>query len=65
MKRPSKRPNGSKVKASSTTRGEEHKVSYRNREDLVNELAKRWWYAMPEWPPEVYDYSEALKANSL
>ena len=27
----------------------------------VDELAKRWWYALPSWPPENFDYDLALK----
>ncbi len=25
-------------------------------EGLVEELAVRWWYALPPWPPTDYDY---------
>ena len=32
---------------------------------LVNELLKRWWYALPAWPPENFDTSEKLKENNL
>ena len=32
---------------------------------LVNDLLKRWWYALPSWPPENYDTSKKLKENKL
>jgi hypothetical protein len=32
---------------------------------LVYELLKRWWYALPPWPPQNYDTSEKLKQNKL
>ena len=27
----------------------------------VDEFAKRWWYALPAWPPENFDYDMALR----
>jgi hypothetical protein len=32
---------------------------------LVLELLTRWWYALPEWPPENYDVNDKLKENKL
>ena len=32
---------------------------------LVNDLLRRWWYALPAWPPENFDTSEKLKENKL
>lgn len=32
---------------------------------LVNQLLKRWWYALPMWPPEDYDISSKLKEKKL
>ena len=31
------------------------------KERLVGEVAIRWWYCLPEWPPADFDYVEALK----
>ena len=36
-------------------------IDYSNLLHCVDELAKRWWYALPAWPPENYDYDLALK----
>jgi len=36
-----------------------------NQESLVNELLCRWWYALPQWPPEDYDISNKLRENNL
>ena len=32
---------------------------------LVYELLKRWWYALPPWPPQNFDTSEKLKEKKL
>ena len=31
----------------------------------MDEFAKRWWYALPLWPPVDYDYNAALKARGF
>jgi hypothetical protein len=31
----------------------------------VDEFAKRWSYALPEWPPADFDYEAALKKAGL
>ena len=31
----------------------------------VHQLLQRWWYALPQWPPEILDVSEKLKENKL
>ena len=41
------------------------KTSLKPKGILVNELLKRWWYALPPWPPENFDTSEKLKENKL
>jgi len=41
------------------------KVSLKPKGILVNELLKRWWFALPPWPPENFDTSEKLKENKL
>ena len=36
-------------------------VNWSDKDELVSEFARVWWYALPpEWPPKDYDYSEAL-----
>lgn len=32
---------------------------------LVISFLKRWWYAIEEWPPKDFDYTEKLKQNNL
>ena len=32
---------------------------------LVYQLLKRWWYALPKWPPENYDCSNKLNEQKL
>ena len=31
----------------------------------VDELAVRWWYALPSWPPVDYNYSAVLTSYGL
>lgn len=40
---------------------EDSDLDFRNKAHLVDELAKRWWYSMPEWPPANYSYAELLR----
>ena len=35
------------------------------KEKLLHEFIRRWWYALPEWPPAAYDYKLKLKENKL
>ena len=32
---------------------------------LVYELLERWWYALPNWPPDNFDITQKLKENKL
>jgi hypothetical protein len=32
---------------------------------LVNKLLSRWWYALDDWPPCDYDYSDKLEELKL
>ena len=41
------------------------KKSLKPKGNLVMDILKRWWYVLPEWPPENYDTSEKLKENKL
>jgi len=43
----------------------EEEINFNNKDHCVDEFAKRWWYALPEWPPADFDYSAMLKANKL
>ena len=40
-------------------------LDYNNKLHCVDEFAKRWWYALPAWPPLNYDYLAALQQNGL
>lgn len=31
------------------------------KDKLVQEVATRWWYALPEWPPVDFPFEEELK----
>ena len=33
--------------------------------NLVYELLERWWYALPDWPPDNYDVTQKLRENKL
>lgn len=35
------------------------------KQKLVAELLCRWWYALPPWPPEDFDYDAALEERVL
>ena len=37
-------------------------MDFRNKSHLVDELAKRWWYALEEWPPANFNYDVMLKS---
>ena len=37
----------------------------KTREGMVQEVAKRWWYVMPEWPPRDFDYQSKLEEQKL
>lgn len=43
----------------------EYTPDVKSHEGLVQELAKRWWYVIPEWPPADLDYTSKLKENGL
>lgn len=43
----------------------EDDINFTNKEHLIDELAVRWWYALPKWPPENYDYTQKLRENGL
>ena len=32
---------------------------------FVHQLLQRWWYALPQWPPDNFDTTEKLKENKL
>lgn len=42
----------------------EEVIDFNNKLHLVDELARRWWYALPAWPPADFDYNtELVKRN--
>lgn len=32
---------------------------------MVYDVLKRWWYALPDWPPKDFDYGPQLEKNNL
>ena len=40
-------------------------LNFSNKDHLVEELAVRWNYALPKWPPENFSYEDALRAHNL
>ena len=40
-------------------------MDFNNKLHLVDEFAKRWWYALPQWPPEDYDYQSELSKRGF
>lgn len=40
-------------------------INFANKLHLVDEFAKRWSYALPEWPPVHFDYEGALKKSGF
>ena len=40
-------------------------MDFTNKLHVVDEFAKRWWYALPAWPPADFDYSKALADKGL
>lgn len=43
----------------------EEELDFTNKLHIVDELANRWWFALPPWPPVNYDYDAALARNGL
>ena len=43
----------------------EEDIDFGNKLHCVDELANRWWYALPAWPPADYNYEAALARNGL
>ena len=39
----------------------DEEIDFNNLLHCVDEFAKRWWYALPAWPPENFDYNQALQ----
>eukprot|EP01069_Polyplicarium_translucidae_P012981 Polyplicarium_translucidae@DN695_c0_g1_i2.p1 len=35
------------------------------KEELVSRVLRRWWYALPPWPPSDHDYSKVLEERKL
>jgi len=34
--------------------------SLKQKEEIVQEILKRWWYVIPEWPPANFNYADLL-----
>ena len=43
----------------------DEELDFTNKLHCVDEFAKRWWYALPIWPPAKYDYTAALKQRGF
>ena len=43
----------------------EEDIDYSNKLHCVDELAVRWWYALPPWPPANFNYDAALAKHGL
>lgn len=43
----------------------EEDIDFTLRLHCVDELAVRWWYALPAWPPADFNYAAALASHSL
>eukprot|EP01022_Parablepharisma_sp_SALTPOND_P014052 TRINITY_DN188_c0_g2_i1.p1 TRINITY_DN188_c0_g2~~TRINITY_DN188_c0_g2_i1.p1 ORF type:complete len:4549 (-),score=684.34 TRINITY_DN188_c0_g2_i1:241-13887(-) len=41
------------------------KINFKDKEQVMDEILCRWWYALPLWPPTDYDYSTVLKERKL
>ncbi|OMJ94190.1 hypothetical protein SteCoe_2673 [Stentor coeruleus] len=37
----------------------------RKKAEMVTKILQRWWYALDDWPPQDYSYSEALHEAKL
>ena len=35
------------------------------KQHIIYDILKRWWYALPQWPPVNFDYAPLLKENNL
>jgi len=40
-------------------------IDYSLKLHCVDELANRWWYALPAWPPADFNYDAALAKHGL
>ena len=43
----------------------EEVIDFNNKLHLVDELARRWWYALPAWPPADFDYNTELAKRNF
>lgn len=39
---------------------DDNRIDYSNKLHIVDEFAKRWWYALPLWPPVNFDYESEI-----
>lgn len=40
-------------------------IDFNNKLHLVDELARRWWYALPAWPPADFNYNSELSKRNF
>lgn len=61
-----------KEKSKSKTKDQKKYVQFsefnekeRKKAEMVTKILQRWWYALDDWPPQDYSYSEALHEAKL
>ena len=40
-------------------------INFKDKDQIIDEILCRWWYGLPIWPPENYDYSPIMKEQKL
>mmetsp|Transcript_13288 Transcript_13288/g.24926 ORF Transcript_13288/g.24926 Transcript_13288/m.24926 type:complete len:360 (+) Transcript_13288:1210-2289(+) len=63
--KPKKRHKESELKGKYVQFAEFDSPEDRKKAELVTKLLCRWWYALEDWPPARYDYSEKLRSQKL
>ena len=63
-KKINKSPKKKKSESKKKTNNNNNKI-LKPKAILVYQLLKRWWYALPKWPPENYNCEEKLRNNKL
>jgi hypothetical protein len=43
----------------------DEELNFNNKDHLIEEFSIRWWFSLPKWPPENYDYTEKLLQHRL
>jgi len=66
--KPKKKKSSTPTKKKETPKKEKKQMEKKDRtpkEELIYDVLKRWWYAMPDWPPANYDYNPELTKHNL